>query len=380
MTSFPRLKQKPKRRITLLFMLCFHLLLTACTRQPQEKLYKKSYFIFGTIVEVVLWHDNDNQVKSALDEVEQTLNAMHHQWHAWKPGRLTKINQALRAGKSFQLTNEESQFIKQVQQLSQQSLATFNPAIGELIHLWGFHTDNYPLLTPPPRDSDIQLFLKSLPTMAAITIKNQQISSNNRHIWLDFGGVAKGYAIDKAIALLKKHGIKNAIVNAGGDLRSIGNKNNKNWRVAIAKPNSKEHVAIISVKGDESIFTSGNYERYKQFAGKRYAHIINPQTGYGVKHIVSATVIAENGTKADAAATAMVVAGTENWFKVAQSMQLEQVLLIDEKGQCIVSDKLEHRLEKSQLDCQVVELRYNTQKLITTAQKHENTRHRNLMR
>ena len=81
-------------------------------------------------------------------------------------------------------------------------------------------------------------------------------------------------------------------------------------------------LTVINVQGDESIFTSGNYERYKEFDGKRYAHIINPKTGYGVEEIVSATVIAENGTKADAAATALIVAGTKKLAKCCRIYEL----------------------------------------------------------
>jgi thiamine biosynthesis lipoprotein len=317
-------------------------------------LIKKQYFIFGTIIEVLVWHNDENHVNKALLSVEEELNGMHSQWHAWKAGRLHEINKALRSGQAFDLTIEEAQFIELTAFLSNQSLGNFNPAIGQLINLWGFHTDEYPITEPPPNQSDILKYLENMPVMTDITIENDQITSQNSLIWLDFGGVAKGYAIDKAINILKNHGIINAIVNAGGDLRSIGSKGDKNWQVAIRKPNSEEILAAISVQGDESIFTSGNYERYKEFEGKRYAHIINPKTGYGVEEIVSATVITDNGTKADAAATALIVAGTKDWHKVAQSMELDQVLMIKADGLCVATEKMMQRLEQSKLNCLLI--------------------------
>lgn len=329
------------------------LVISGC-QKDREHLFKKQYFIFGTIVDVLVWSDDEPVVNKALDEVESELNGMHSQWHAWKAGRLHEINQALRAGKTFNITDEEAQFVLATKKLSQQSLGNFNPAIGELIHLWGFHTDDYPIATPPPTDDEINEFLAHLPTMDDIGIVNNQISSDNSKIWLDYGGVAKGYAIDKAINILKKYNIKNAIVNAGGDLRSIGSKGDKSWKVAIRKPNSKDVLAIIQVQGDESIFTSGNYERYHEFKGKRYAHIIDPKTGYGVEEIVSATVITDNGTKADAAATAMIVAGSKNAKKISESMDLDLVLLIDEAGKCLATAKIIQRLLKSDLQCQIL--------------------------
>jgi len=329
-------------------------LLTSC-QKITEKLTKKQYFIFGTIIEVLVWHNNSETVSHALNDVEKELNGMHTQWHAWKAGRLYEVNEALRSGKSFILTDEEAKFIKSTALLSQQSLGHFNPAIGELINLWGFHSDDYPITAPPPSNIEIEHFLLNTPKMSDIIIVNNQITSINQNIWLDFGGVAKGYAIDKAINIIKNYGIKNAIVNAGGDLRSIGKKDDKNWKVAIRKPNSEDVLAIISVEGDESIFTSGNYERYKEFDGKRYAHIINPTTGYGVKEIVSATVITDNGTKADAAATALIVAGTKEWQKAAQSMGLDQVLMIKADGTCEATEKMMTRLEQSDLNCTILE-------------------------
>jgi thiamine biosynthesis lipoprotein len=335
-----------KPKLLLIFVALFSL--NSC---QQQRVFKQQYFIFGTIVEVLLWHDDKQVADEAFLAVETELNKMHTQWHAWKKGDLNKINQALRAGQTFSLNNEQVGFIKETKVLSQQSLGSFNPAIGELINLWGFHTDDYPILTPPPNDKDIQSFLQHLPTMDDLQIKGNRISSTNPHIWLDYGGVAKGYAIDKAINILKQHNIENAIVNAGGDLRSIGSKGDKNWKVAIRKPNSKNVLAVINVTGDESIFTSGNYERYKEFNGKRYAHIIDPKTGYGVEDIVSVTVIAENGTKADAAATALIVAGTQNWQQVIASMHLDQVLMIKADGSCLATVKIMGRLTESDLHC-----------------------------
>jgi len=331
------------------------LLLSSCQNTP-EQLSKKQYFIFGTIIEVLIWHNNQDTVNLALNEVEEELNGMHSQWHAWKAGRLNKINMAIRAGKSFELTPEETSFIQITQKLSTQSLGHFNPAIGELINLWGFHSDDYPITEPPPSNTKINSFLQNLPKMSDVIITNNQIESLNKSVWLDFGGVAKGYAIDKAITIIKSYGIQNAIVNAGGDLRSIGTKGDKNWKVAIRKPNSEDVLAIISVQGDESIFTSGNYERYKEFDGKRFAHIINPTTGYGVEEIVSATVITDNGTIADAAATALIVAGTKEWYKVALSMELDHVLLLKADGLCVATEKMMQRLEQSELSCSILEL------------------------
>jgi len=327
---------------------------TACN-QPKSNISTHKIYVFGTLVEINIWSDDSTKTQSAINEIKETFDVMHHQWHAWKPGRLYDINQALRSGKTVVLSNEEKSFIQQTIELAEQSEHLFNPAIGELIHLWGFHADEYPLLTPPPTEPQVQALTTQNITVKNLKLNGLNISSNNSQIWLDFGGIAKGYAIDTAVQILKKHQLKNAIINAGGDLRSIGSKqNNKPWRIAIQSPIDWSMVAELNINGDESVFTSGNYQRYKEFNGKRYSHIIDPNTGRPVDSIVSATVIAPNGITADATATALVVAG-EQWSRVAQLMNAEQVLVINEKLQCFGTTAMINRLENLNIDCQVVD-------------------------
>ncbi len=330
------------------------LLLSACN-PPKTQISKHQLLVFGTLVDINVWHHDNHNPQPAIDEISQTFNAMHHQWHAWKPGRLTNINQALRAGKSIRLTAEEAQFITTVILLARQSNHFFNPAIGELIHLWGFHADDYPLLTPPPEMAQIRSLTTQQLNVDQLQLNGLTLSSNNPHIWLDFGGVAKGYAVDLAVKILQKHQFNNAIINAGGDLRSIGSKGQTPWRVAIQSPADWSMLAEIVINGDESVFTSGNYRRYKEFDGQRYSHIINPNSGMPVADIVSATVIAKNGTLADAAATAMIVAG-DQWPKIAAQMKLNQVLIINEQLQCFTTSAMLSRLENLHINCQVIAL------------------------
>ena len=329
------------------------LFMSACQKN-QTTLHKHQLYVFGTLVDINIWHENPKKVEQAVSAISGKFNAMHHQWHAWKSGRLQNINQQLQAGETVELTQEESEFIKQTIQLAKDSGHLFNPTIGKIINIWGFHTDDYPILTPPPAAEVINQLTAQQLDVTALQLAGNQLSSTNSNIWLDFGGIAKGYAIDLAITILRNHNIHDGIINAGGDLRSIGSKGNRSWRVAIQSPTDWSTLADFEIQKDESIFTSGNYQRYKEFDGKRYAHIINPSTGMPVEQIVSATVIADHGIKADAAATALVVAGNE-WYKTAQAMGIEQALIINEKHQCFTTKAMLDRLENLQIECAVID-------------------------
>jgi len=334
-------------------LLCV-LFLAACQQQTTA-VSKHQLFVFGTLVEINIWHHDAKQTQQAVDEISDTFNTMHHQWHAWKSGRLSTINQALRAGQSIQVTVEEAEFIQQTIEQARLSDHLFNPVIGELIHLWGFHTDDYPLLTPPPSEAEIKRLVEQQLSVEDLSFDGLQLSSLKPSAWLDFGGIAKGYAVDRAIKILVNHDIANAIVNAGGDLRSIGSKDQTPWRVAIQSPTDWTLVAELLIDGDESVFTSGNYQRYKEFDGQRYAHIINPKTGLPVSEVVSATVISKTGIAADAAATALVVAGSDNWLKTAQQMGIDQVLIINDQQQCLGTSAMIKRLENLSMTCQALD-------------------------
>ena len=149
--------------------------------------------------------------------------------------------------------------------------------------------------------------------MSDLHIDGIHLSSTNPTVQLDFGAFGKGYGIDLAIEKLRKMGIENAIVNAGGDLRAIGSRSGTPWRIAIRRPSGAGVLGVIKTDSDESIFTSGDYERNFVWQGVRYHHIIDPRTGYPAKGVSSVTVIHTDATTADAAATALFVAGMKDW-------------------------------------------------------------------
>lgn len=319
------------------------ILLSACQRDEE---YSAELFVFGTIVEVKLWGASSEQANRAFTELQQMFQGMHRNWHAWEPGRLVDINRAFANGQPAKADEDIVEMVRESQSIEQQTGGRFNPAIGALIRLWGFHTSDYPIIGPPPDQADIDAILMRHPSSLDIHIDGLQLSSDNPMVQLDFGGIAKGYAVDLAIRHLQAMGITSAIVNAGGDLRAVGRHGDRPWRVAVRKPGGGI-IGAVEVQDDESLFTSGNYERFRQDNQERYPHILNPRTGWPVKDVASVTVITGEGIVADAAATALVVAGLDDWPAVAYAMGLTQVLVVDENGKVYLTPKMEQRVEFS---------------------------------
>ena len=318
-------------------------LLAACHRNEEQN---AEFFVFGTIVEVKLWGASQEQGDRAFTELQQMFQGMHRDWHAWEPGRLTEINQAFANGQTVKADADIVAMVRRSQEIEKLSGGRFNPAIGALIRLWGFHTSDYPVIGPPPDQASIDEILTHRPSSQDIHIDGLQLRSENPYVQLDFGGIAKGYAVDLAIGRMRELGITSAIVNAGGDLRAMGRHGDRPWKVAVRKPGGGV-IGAVEVRDDEALFTSGNYERFRQDQRKRYPHILDPRSGWPVEDVASVTVIAGEGIVADAAATALVVAGLNGWPAVARALDLNQVLVVDESGMVYLTPEMERRMQFS---------------------------------
>ncbi len=325
-------------RILIAFSL---ILLLGCS--PKPAVYHQQLLVFGTIVDIKLWGVEEEKGLRVVTQISEDFDYMHRVWHAWHAGPVARTNFFLASGKSFTSPPSLIPLIKRSTELSKLSGGLFNPAIGQLIALWGFASDETPT-GPPPSAEEVQQLLDQHPSMDNIKINGISLQGNNPAVRLNFGAFAKGYAVDRAIELLQEAGIQHAVVNAGGDLRAIGRHGQRPWRVGIRHPRQQGILASVETTRDESIFTSGDYERYFEWQGKRYDHIIDPRSGYPAEGLSSVTVFADQADLADAAATALFVAGPKDWLPVARAMGIKGAMLVDEQGVVQITPGIRDRI------------------------------------
>ncbi|MDB2705473.1 FAD:protein FMN transferase [Pseudomonadota bacterium] len=327
-------------KLTAILFICLTLL-TGCESEPQTRQAK--FFAFGTEIDVSLYNVDDEAANSTIDALELAFSNVNNDWHAWQPSTLTNINQAISEGRPISIKPDAAELILLAKTLANDSQNLFNPAAGKLFELWGFHQDNWFESHPPPAQTEIDHWLSNIPTMNDVHIDNGELTSSNTEVKLGFGGFAKGFAVDAAIKALEQQGITNAIVNIGGDLRAIGSHGKRPWIIGIRHPRHQGIIASIALKGDESVFTSGDYERFFQYEGKRYPHIIDPRTAYPADQATSVTILHSNASVADAAATALFVAGNE-WPTIAKSMGITHVMLVRSDGEIEMSPQMKKRI------------------------------------
>ncbi len=316
--------------------------LSACGRNGPA-VHETQLLALGTLVEVTVWDGEETRRARAIRAIEHRLQAIERDLHAWHPGPLSDVNAALAAGRSVTIGEELARLVADGQRFERLSQGRFNPAIGRLVRLWGFQSDDPPR-GPPPAPETIRALLDEAPSMADLVVEDGRLSSRNRAVRLDLGAYAKGYAIDEAVAILRREGIGNAIVNAGGDLRVIGRRGDRPWRIGIRDPFGKGVAASLQLDGDRSVVTSGDYERYFEYDGRRYHHLLDPRTGRPARGLASVTVVADTAERADAAATALFVAGPRDWPVVAARMGIDDVMVVDARGRISMTRTMAGRI------------------------------------
>jgi len=322
--------------------------LTGCEDKAPTQVYSSTAYVFGTLVDITIRGVAPKKAEAAVADLSAEFQTLHNDWHAWRPlGDVSKINEACQTGKTVSVQEKTIQALRLAKSYEKTSHGLFNAAIGQVIGLWGFHSDELPK-GKHPSFQQIDAIIAQNPSMADIHIDGSSVRCSNPAVALDFGGFGKGAALDWALKELKSKGITNAVLNAGGDVSTEGHyvdvKDGRPWRIGIRHPKSWGTLASVDVAKDEAVYTSGNYERYNEQDGIKYSHIIDPRTGRAVQAIVSSTVIHKSGALADAAATALSVAGPREWPQIAADMGVRFVLLVDDKGRLYATPDMAKRL------------------------------------
>lgn len=215
----------------------------------------------------------------------------------------------------------------------------FNPAAGALVEAWGFHADEFVPRRPEPAQREALVAAK--PRMADLVITPRPdggatVSSRNPAVQLDLGGYGKGYALDRAVAILRARGVCCALVNIGGNVMALGSKAGTPWRIGIQHPRKPEALATVELHDGEAIGTSGDYQRYFELDGERLCHLIDPRSGEPVRHTQSLTVLMpagpHAGARSDADSKPLFIVGREGWRGLAERMGITMALRVDADG------------------------------------------------
>ena len=291
--------------------------------------YNREFYYFDTFIEVKLYAYSEQHGLFALDEAEAVFKRVHMLMSRFdEDSDIYRINNASPGEKPVKVDAETFALIKIAIEYCAQSGGAFDIGIGAASDLWGFGSsnDDAPDYIKQPPDEDLLAEAVAAGGYKKIILdENEYTVDTPAGLIIDLGGIAKGYATQSVADALKELGIDSAVINAGGNVYVLGEKpeyassdSAKLWKVGIRHPRPErddELLAVVSLT-DKSIVTSGDYERYFEYEGTRYHHILDPSTGNPAGESISATVIADDSVLADYLSTALFVLGAQKGLEL----------------------------------------------------------------
>lgn len=327
------------KKITILLTIALFLCLCACDSQSSilitqnNGLYSTSFIAMDTVMTISVYDKKASKhLKAAYDEIllmEKSFSAYD------KDSEVSKINQHTNQG--ILVSQGILDQLLVVQKVSNMTQGALDITVLPLMKAWGFPDGNYTV----PSDVEISRILKNV-GYEKIRIQEDMVYKDE-DVKIDLGSVTKGYAGQITAELLKRNGAKAGILSLGGNMQMFGYKPDGSlWNIAIQDPKDQEGIIGVISATDCAIITSGSYQRHFIQDGVLYHHILNPHTGYPAKSgLSSVTVVAPNGTYADALSTALFVMGSQKGIEVWKAYHDFEAVFVTEDNTVYITEGLE---------------------------------------
>ncbi|MCD6179791.1 MAG: FAD:protein FMN transferase [Bacteroidales bacterium] len=292
----------------------------------------------GSRFDITVLADDSAQANQYIDMAIHEISRIEKLISSWDTNSQTSEINRNSGIRPVKVDKELLNLIERAIGLSKLTDGAFDITYASMDRIWKFDGS----MTTMPSDEEIKA------SVAKVGYQNIVLDKENSTVYLKlkgmkigFGGIGKGYAADKAKALLISKGVRAGIINASGDMNTWGRQaNGEEWRAAITNPLDKHKVFALLPISNGALVTSGNYEKYVIFNGKRYTHIINPKTGYPSSGILSVSVFAPKAELADALATSVFVMGKEVGLNRINQLPKVECIIIDDKGKIYKSNNI----------------------------------------
>jgi len=283
--------------------------------------------IMGTRIAVELWSDERAAGEAAIDAVMAEMQRIDTNMSTYKPdSELSRLN-ARAARAPVQVSAELFDLLATSMEYSRITHGAFDVTYASVGFMYDFRAHHH------PTEAQIR---QALP---AVNYRHVQLDRAHHTVRyqrpgmrIDLGGIAKGYAVDRGIAILQARGIRHALVSAGGDSRVIGDRFGKPWIIGIRHPDRKDEIVTRLPLVDTAISTSGDYERYFDENGERYHHIIDPRTGQSARAVRSATVLADTALRTDGLSKTAFVLGAEQAIRIYEALGDVDAVIVSPDG------------------------------------------------
>lgn len=283
--------------------------------------------IMGTSVRVELWHDDRASGLAAAVAVIEEMHRIDRTMSPYKEdSELSRINRE--AGeRPVAISPEMFRLLHRSLAFSRMSDGAFDITFASVGHLYDYRERR------KPSDAELERTLPALNYRhIELNEKRQTIRFADPHVRIDLGGIAKGHAVDNSVHLLKTHGVREAMVSAGGDSRVLGTKRGRPWIVGVRDPRKEGAMVAMIPLIDAAISTSGDYERYFDADGVRHHHILNPTTGRSAEGIRSVTIIGPDATTTEGLSKTVFIKGVQAGLRLINTLPGIDAVIVDDVG------------------------------------------------
>lgn len=313
--------------------------------QTGDHLITRSHKTMGTLMTLTAWAEDDAAVVKAFDEVFAEFDRIDALMTTWTDDSdVSRINAAAGDGKPVKVSREVILVLERSLAASKQSNGAFDVTVGAFAGVWKFDEDKDDTIP------DAALVKERLALVGwkdlVVDAKKGTARLKRKGQRITLGGIAKGYAVDRGVAMLRKAGLVDFIVQAGGDMYAAGKRGNRFWRVGIRDPRGgREDFFAFAEVADRTFSTSGDYERFVVKDGVRYHHILDPATGYPAMKCRSVTVMAKDALTADSLSKAFFILGPEAGMKMVEELADVEAVFVGADNKVTVSSGLVDRMK-----------------------------------
>jgi thiamine biosynthesis lipoprotein len=319
------------------------LLLSACT--ARAPLQSATLHTADGKVAVTLRAAPAARVPEALAAAQAVLTAQDRELHVVHASELTRINADLRAGRASAAPASVWRLLDRARGFAAASDGLLDPAVGGLVELWGFHTATFPLTSPPPDRQAIAAWMATRPRLDQLQVRDGRLAATNRAVQLDFNAVLEGDAAAGTAAALRGHGVDQALLVFGGDAFALAGGGSPPWSVPLRDPYGGE-LARVALGDGEAFFTSGNYDKFRTSAdGERWGHVLDPRSGMPARGAAATAVLSDDPLLADAASTALMVAGPAGFERLVHSLGVGCAVMLTDENELLITRAMAARLD-----------------------------------
>lgn len=299
--------------------------------------YQREEYVLDDYVTITAYGEDQSEVEGAVGAAFEELYRVDSIANRYDPeSEIARLN-AGASGGPVAVSEELWEMIATGMDVYEASGGLFDITIGPLVDLWDV-TGRSERSEPPPTDEEIEEAGDKVGgDMLVLDEASRTVSFSIDGMVIDVGGLAKGYALDRAAEVLRERGIRSGVINMISTSMTIGDKpeeaDGPDWRIAVKNPRGEGFIGILAVPGDTYISTSGDYQRFFEYEGVRYHHIIDPRTGYPARGTISASVIgSEDGAWSDALSTTAFIAGSPEGLELLEEWGGEEGIIVKSGG------------------------------------------------